>query len=900
MKCLIYILLLLAAVLPAQEPVPNTLEKGAAPVNPQSVNPQSVIRAVVVGISDYQDNGIPDLQYAHRDAEAFAAWLRSPAGGNMPERNLVLLTNGEATLGKIVSALTGLIADAREGDQVIIYFSGHGDVEANLFSQPGYLLCHDSKASVYMAGAFNIRDLQEVVNTLSLQNKARVLVITDACRAGKLAGSSINGAQLTSANLAKQFTNETKILSCQTSEYSLEGPQWGGGRGVFSYHLVDGLTGLADRNADDLVTLFELEMYLGEKVPEETAPHRQFPFAIGDKTAKMARVDAPALAALRQAKSGASPMLGGTDMRGWEDELVATTDSATQALYYAYKSALKHGALIDTAGGNQSAWALLPQLLQRESLSELHGLLRRNLAAALLDEAQQALNALLDDDPYETNQWLHNPDKYVLYPEYLAKTIELLGERHYMYNTLMGKQLFFQAKNVAGQEAHWQDGGVWNDSINQLTRNLLTSALKLEPNAPYAHYALGTSWMKHYWGDGADTFFYHQNQALALSPTWVMPRLNIVNFYMFNIINPDWKTCEEYILQGLALKPNSYVLTERLAWLYQRTYRMDEAIALAHKMASMRPDLPNGYATLGSTYSSLRQYDLAEDFAQKALSVDSTVWRWPMGILATTASRKRLYEKSFGIARKLINGYNTDWHFSNVFERLKMRHLQAACLEYFWKKDPQESPMEKAYDFWYQGTINFYQKRWPEAKGLYLESIKEQVKVDTTPDPSFIVTFNQLAQIYAHEAQPDSAEYYFQKAINYYYPRLLGSWGFKEQFAEARYHYARFLLTQNRLPEAEAQLKKAEEIDPRNPENYYGMAALHAAQKHDKEALDWLAKALEWYYPDYDEIMAEPLFKKIRKTKRFKALMQQYFPDGSDRPKVEALARKYLPEVFEE
>lgn len=32
----------------------------------------------------------------------------------------------------------------------------------------------------------------------------------------------------------------------------------------------------------------------------------------------------------------------------------------------------------------------------------------------------------------------------------------------------------------------------------------------------------------------------------------------------------------------------------------------------------------------------------------------------------------------------------------------------------------------------------------------------------------------------------------------------------------------------------------------------------------------------------------------------FKALMKQYFPDGSDRPKVEALARQYIPELFGE
>ncbi|MBK9017581.1 MAG: caspase family protein [Saprospiraceae bacterium] len=88
---------------------------------------KATTRAVVVGISDYQDMGIPDLRFADRDAEAFANWLRSPAGGSVPERNLVLLTNKQATIAQFAKALDGLMETVKEGDLVIIYFSGHGD-----------------------------------------------------------------------------------------------------------------------------------------------------------------------------------------------------------------------------------------------------------------------------------------------------------------------------------------------------------------------------------------------------------------------------------------------------------------------------------------------------------------------------------------------------------------------------------------------------------------------------------------------------------------------------------------------------------------------------------------------------------------------------------------------------
>ena len=872
-------------------------EKGAAHLNPQSVNPQSVIRAVVIGISDYQDPAIPDLQFAHRDAEAFAAWLQSAAGGSVPPENIQVLLNEKATMGRVAMALWALMTQCVEGDQAIIYFSGHGDVETKTIRQNGFLLCYDSPSATYVAGALPLGYLQDVVSTLSVQNKARVLVISDACHAGKLAGSDIGGPQATAQNLARQFANEVKILSCQPNEFSLEGTQWGGGRGCFSYHLTDGLYGLADRNADDLVTLFELEMYLGEKVPEETAPHKQFPFAIGEKTARMARVDAPALAALRQVKSGQSPMLNSTGMKGWEDDLVSATDSVTQALYYAFKDALEHGALLDTAGGYQNAWALLPQLLERESLSELHGLLRRNLAAALQDEAQQALNALLDDDPYEANQWQYNPGKYTRYPEYLAKSIELLGEQHYMYETLMAKQLFFKASNLVNAKAFFSEGVTHIDSFNREARSLLSAALRYEPDGAYLYYGIGKSY--DYNSLFIDSFYYFNNKAIEMSPSWIMPRLDIIQNCLYSQFTGDWKSCENHLLQALALKPDSYVLTEKMAWLYQRMLRMDDAIDLAWKMTRLRPDLPNGYATLGSTHFRLREYPLAYKYSRKALEIDSTVWSWPMEVIGFLFLSTRQYESSFMLYDEFINkGYESSawWIPSYTFSLMNQTDLTKKYFNWYYTKYPPNEE-EKLFRLGVDIYTLFHDGYLKETRDRIQEYNALCSRISGVATAEKAAYFGLSGQIFELEQQPDSAEIYFKKAVNYY-SDLNCSWAGKPVCAEARYHYARFLLTQNRPADAEAQLLKAEEIDPRNPLNYLGMAALHAAQKNDKEALDWLAKALEWYYPDYDEIMDEPLFKKIRKTKRFKALMKQYFPDGSDRPKVEALARKYLPEVF--
>src|SRR5262249_50064475 len=99
--------------------------------------------AVVIGVSSYK-NLAPKEQpeFAHRDAEAFAAFLRTPSGGGFPSSQLTLLVNQNATLSAIRSALgTTLPRSVEPEDMVVIFFAGHGVVEGE---HDGYLLAYDS------------------------------------------------------------------------------------------------------------------------------------------------------------------------------------------------------------------------------------------------------------------------------------------------------------------------------------------------------------------------------------------------------------------------------------------------------------------------------------------------------------------------------------------------------------------------------------------------------------------------------------------------------------------------------------------------------------------------------------------------------------------------------------
>ncbi|TNE51743.1 MAG: hypothetical protein EP344_16425, partial [Bacteroidetes bacterium] len=558
MKAWLTLCFLLMSLLP---PLFAQQNRGVTPVSATAPVETGTTRAVVIGISDYENKAIPDLKYADKDAEAFAAWLLSPAGGSLPPENLILLLNEKATIGRMADALIWLLESSQPGDQAIIYFSGHGDVETYSRFNQGYLLTYDSPPKVYLAGAFNIRDLQVIISTLSDKN-VQVVMISDACRAGKLAGNEVNGTQATAQNLSQQFANEVKILSCQPNEFSLEGEQWGGGRGAFSYHLLDGLQGLADKNGDAGVNLFEIRRYLEDHVPAETAPHSQMPFTVGDRNTRIATVDPPTLARLREQKTTYQPQLAKIENKGMEELLLADADSSIQEMYAAFEVALEQRQLLEPAG--TSAYDLYQKLAQKEESKGLHNIMRRRLSVALQDDAQQAVNAYLVTNPTELQRRYNNEQDYSLYPRYLAKACELLGPQHFYYNNLMAKRYYFEGLGLRleGENQKWQV----RDSISRVAIGIQQKALEYEPQAPFVLNELG---VLHTVLKMDDEAFRYLERAIEAAPNWGLP---YVNYCVGSYYTGDKEKAQEMGEQAIERMPDYPQMYNFLGWIYADFY----------------------------------------------------------------------------------------------------------------------------------------------------------------------------------------------------------------------------------------------------------------------------------------------------------------------------------------
>ena len=237
--------------------------------------------AVVIGIGEYRDAGIADLEYAAADARAIHEFLRSEAAGPFEEENILLLTDAQATGQAMREALFVFLQQADWDDLVFIYFAGHGAPDP---SRPDnlYLLPADADVNALASTGFPMWDVK---TALRRQISAeRVIVVADACHsAGTSEGAE--GANPIGGSFADLFTPSRRLTltAADVNELSFEDPKWGGGHGAFTHFILEGLRGRADANADGIVTFVEVAGFVKEQVAGATGGQQNPQFGgLGD------------------------------------------------------------------------------------------------------------------------------------------------------------------------------------------------------------------------------------------------------------------------------------------------------------------------------------------------------------------------------------------------------------------------------------------------------------------------------------------------------------------------------------------------------------------------------------------------------------------------------------------
>ena len=82
------------------------------------------IYALIIGAARYSH--MPALRYADDDAYRLYAFLKSPEGGALPDEQIRILIDEDATKRNILASAEEVFARADENDVIIMYYSGHG------------------------------------------------------------------------------------------------------------------------------------------------------------------------------------------------------------------------------------------------------------------------------------------------------------------------------------------------------------------------------------------------------------------------------------------------------------------------------------------------------------------------------------------------------------------------------------------------------------------------------------------------------------------------------------------------------------------------------------------------------------------------------------------------------
>ena len=224
---------------------------------------------IIIANKDYEHRDVPEVKYAFHDAEVMKEYFIKTLG--IPERNVYVIKDAkksdfEMWFGTEKDPKGKLYRLVRPGTrpEIYIYYVGHGapDVE----TRSAYFVPVDAHPSYVNLSGYSLklfyRNLSEVPSS-------GVNVIIEACFSGGSPGgmliakaSPLGVVRVGGGELPRRFT---VITATDTSgEIASWYPEKG--HSLFTYYLMKGMGGAADKNRDREITLSEMEEYLVREV----------------------------------------------------------------------------------------------------------------------------------------------------------------------------------------------------------------------------------------------------------------------------------------------------------------------------------------------------------------------------------------------------------------------------------------------------------------------------------------------------------------------------------------------------------------------------------------------------------------------------------------------------------
>lgn len=234
----------------------------------QGVSGKSILDtmyAIIIGVNDYSGvDAFDSLNFSSKDAADVKELVLNT--WKVDKKNVYLLNDVSKTCyDPIKKVLHDVLPSLSEDDNLLFYFSGHGD-EVNGKS---YLILSDTEENPITHEYINAIVLDEL-NELFKQCKAKIKMrLFDACKCGQ-SFSKGKSKLMTPKFRCDMFGSGNgwiTITSCNINEASYEST--GMQNGIFTHFLIEGIKGNA-RRGNEKMQIEDVKIYISDNVPRKT------------------------------------------------------------------------------------------------------------------------------------------------------------------------------------------------------------------------------------------------------------------------------------------------------------------------------------------------------------------------------------------------------------------------------------------------------------------------------------------------------------------------------------------------------------------------------------------------------------------------------------------------------
>lgn len=829
--------------------------------------------AMIVGISTYKH--IRPLSFADSDAGLFKDFLKSAGAGNIADDHILFMINEDATAANFwVKGMAWLRQkNMKAGDRLYIYLAGHGDA---INQDEYFFLTYDcnpagDKNNYIVTGSIQLYNLKSRIAELSRKH-VEIFLIMDACRTNELPGGE-DGQQILNSAISERKAGEIIMLATGAGQESMEDATIGNGHGLFTYYLVDGLSGWADgyEGKDGLITLVELRSYVLAKVPAlavQKYKKKQEPFICCDEAGQrpIAVVDSAFFRQWEMSKnlSASNEEDVNQIVRNARGRGALKVDSNVAILYNQFNQSIRKLKLT----GDSSADYYYNQLNKLYPDNVLTIDARQTLAAEFINFAQRKINLYLSGKDalgiqqirtqLDESQRSEEIQSGIERLEYIAgldfgnvavmikKAIDLVDPADTeLIKGLLGKLYFFKARSFF-------------DAKNRVTdmheaRALIYQAYAIDSNAAYILQTIASLQLQLRKPDSA---VYFGLRAIKKAPRWRYPystvafayvqmkRFDVARMYYEKAIEIDPKSADAYVdlgyfefqqrrvekaqthyLKALQFDPKNVSALNNMGWLMKEKGKYSEAAQYFNSCLQYDSSFVYAYNGLARVYGVMKRYDSARMYYLKSMD-HYPDQAYVYGLLGNFYKEINLGDSALHYYHRSINA---DPNYTQPFIDLAKLFEQAKRMDsatYYYRKVISLNPQSKNS---YLSLATFFQNsKLADSANVYFSKAIEV-------DPADAGTYNSIAVYYFRRNQTDSARKYFSTAVlndsmnSTYATNLAAVYERLKQNDSAMYF-----------------LRRGLRLSPGNAQIYNSMALLYKKQNNFDTALVYYKEAYSY------------------------------------------------------